>query len=232
MSVMRLPESKIQHIEGVIGHTFSNSNILIQALTHPSTKKNSGTNKDYERLEFLGDSVLSLLISETLFVHFANEEEGSLAKRRAMTVSKETLSDCAGKLGFGEFIILGSGEEQTGGRTNKANLENVFEAIVGALYIDGGLEAARGFIEKNLAPYIFDHKDAPKDPKSKLQEWAQKNGHPLPKYEVVSITGPAHQPEITISLLVADMSTRKTSYSKKDAERLAAEEIVNKLEIQ
>ncbi len=227
--MLRIPDNKIKLIEEIVGHIFTNSNILIQALTHPSTKKNSGINKDYERLEFLGDSVLSLLISEILFVHFANEDEGSLAKRRAMTVSKETLSDCSAKLGLGEYIILGSGEEQTGGRTNKANLENVFEAIVGALYIDGGLEAARAFIEKNLAPYIFDHKDAPKDPKSKLQEWAQKNGHPLPKYDVVSITGPAHQPEITIALSVADMNTTKTSYSKKDAERLAAEEIVNKL---
>lgn len=226
-----LQEEKISTLEEKIGYYFRNKSLLVQSLTHPSTKKNQNT-KDYERLEFLGDSVISLLISEILYQYFPFEDEGALAKRRASLVCRDGLAEVALIIGLGEYLILSTGEEQSGGRNNKANLENAFEALVAAIYVDNGLESARAFIDKFLKPIVFNSKEPPKDPKSKLQEWAQKQGMDLPKYEMVSITGPAHQPEITISLSIKDKSVTKNSSSRKEAERQAAEEMLKLLEIE
>ncbi|MDX1949188.1 MAG: ribonuclease III [Rickettsiales bacterium] len=227
----QISDEKIRDLEQKIGYNFRNRSLLAQALTHPSTKKTLHS-KDYERLEFLGDSVISLLVSEILYQYFPFEDEGALAKRRASLVCREGLSEIAQNINLGEYLIISAGEEGSGGRHNKANLENCFEALVAAIYVDNGINSARDFIDKFLKPFVFQAKEPPKDPKSKLQEWAQKNGFDLPKYDIVSITGPAHQPDITIELKLNDKSVIKNSSSRKDAERMAAEEMLKILDIE
>jgi ribonuclease-3 len=143
-------------IEEKIGYKFKNPQLLKQALTHPSSKKNRNE-KDYERLEFLGDSVLGLLVSEILYSGFPNENEGKLAKRRAAIVCRDSLYNVAKHFSLGEYLILGVGEIQIGGRDNKANLENALEALIAAIYLDGGIESARSFVKKFFADFINRH---------------------------------------------------------------------------
>lgn len=216
-------------LERKIGYSFKNKKLLTQALSHSSSKKHK-TSIDNERLEFLGDSVLGLLISEILYSNYPDENEGKLAKRRAATVCRDSLYIIAKNISLGEHLILGVGEEQIGGRDNKANLENALEAVTAAIYLDGGIENARNFADRLFKDFIADMESPPKDPKSKLQEWAQAKGYGLPKYEVASITGPSHEPQITVKLILNNYNTEKTSTSRKEAERLAAEEILNKIE--
>jgi ribonuclease-3 len=216
-------------IEEKIGYKFKNPQLLKQALTHPSSKKNRNE-KDYERLEFLGDSVLGLLVSEILYSGFPNENEGKLAKRRAAIVCRDSLYNVAKHFSLGEYLILGVGEIQIGGRDNKANLENALEALIAAIYLDGGIESARSFVKKFFADFINNMEKPPKDPKSQLQEWAQAKGMEIPKYEVLSIIGPSHEPEIEIELTVGEYKERHKASSRKEAERLAAEKLLNKIE--
>lgn len=216
-------------LEEIIGYNFKDKKLLKQALTHPSSKK-SRTSPDYERLEFLGDSVLNLLVSEILFGDYPNENEGKLAKRRAAIVCRDSLSKIAKDISLGEHLILGSGEAQIGGRQNKANLENALEALVAAVYLDGGLKSVRAFVNKFFAKYITEMEKPPKDPKSMLQEWAQARGLSLPKYKVVSITGPSHEPKIEVELTLGEYSASHTASSRKEAERIAAEKLLKKID--
>ncbi len=215
-------------IEEKLGYSFKDKTLLTQALTHPSSKKNKNE-KDYERLEFLGDSVLGLLVSEILYSQFPDENEGKLAKRRAAIVCRDTLYEIAKGFSLGEYLILGTGEDQIGGRNNKANLENALEAMTAAIYVDGGVEAAREFVNKFFIDFIKNMEAPPKDPKSKLQEWAQARGLQLPQYKVVSITGPSHEPEIKVELSLDKYVEEYTASNRKDAERLAAEQLLKKL---
>jgi ribonuclease III len=215
-------------IEQKIGYEFKDKKLLKQALTHPSSKKNKNS-QDYERLEFLGDSVLGLLVSEILFKNYPSEQEGMLAKRRAAIVCRDSFYEIAKKLSLGEHLILGVGENQIGGRENKANLENALEALTGAIYLDGGIESARKFVEKNFSKFIAAMKKPPKDPKSMLQEWAQSKGMDLPKYDVISMTGPSHEPKIEVQLTLGELKVSKTASSRKEAEKLAAEKLLEKI---
>jgi ribonuclease-3 len=215
-------------IEEKIGYEFRDKKLLKQALTHPSSKKNKNS-QDYERLEFLGDSVLGLLVSEILFKNYPNEKEGLLAKRRAAIVCRDSLYDIAKKISLGEDLILGVGEDQIGGRDNKANLENALEALTAAIYLDGGLESARRFVERLFSGFIGSMKKPPKDPKSTLQEWAQGKGFDLPRYDVISMTGPSHEPRIKVELTLGEHKVTHTSSSRKEAERLAAEKLLKEI---
>jgi ribonuclease III len=219
----------MNNLENKIGYSFKNKKLLTQALSHSSSKKHK-TSIDNERLEFLGDSVLGLLISEILYRNYPDENEGKLAKRRAATVCRDSLCLIAKKISLGDYLILGTGEEQIGGRDNKANLENALEALTAAIYLDGGIENARNFADKLFKDFIAEMENPPKDPKSRLQEWAQAKGFGLPKYEVQSITGPSHEPQITVKLSLNEYVAEKVSSSRKEAERLAAEELIKKIE--
>lgn len=216
-------------IEEKLGYSFKDKKLLKQALTHPSSKKNK-TALDYERMEFLGDSVLGLVVSEILYKNYPQEKEGQLAKRRAAIVCRDSLYKIAKKISIGEYLILGTGEDQIGGRNNKANLENTLEAITAAIYLDGGLEEARKFIERLFSTFIESMQSPPKDPKSQLQEWAQARGLELPKYEVISITGPSHEPAIEIKLSLGEYNVTHTASSRKEAERVSAEKLIEKIE--
>lgn len=215
-------------IEDVIGYHFSNQFLLHKALTHPSAAEEAGIH--YERLEFLGDAVLDILISEYLFNQYPDEQEGALAKRRAALVRGDSLAAVSAKLGLGEYLKLGRGEKASGGKKQKTNLANVFEAIIGAIYLDGGIEPAKAFVMPLFEPLAQTMCEPPKDSKTSLQEWAQAQGLSLPNYSLVGQDGPAHAPEFTIEAVIEGYPpSRGTGTSKRAAEQEAAEELLHRL---
>lgn len=198
-----------------------------RALTHPSAQRA----ESYERLEFLGDAVLGVIISDFLYHAYPEENEGALAKRRAALVCGATLADVARKLAIDRMLILGEGEAQSGGRDNDANLENALEALIGAIYLDGGLEAVRKFVLRHIAPLAESMAEPPKDPKTRLQEKAQAEGRGIPEYAVMTQTGPSHAPHFTVRATVSGWPEAKgEGGSKREAERKAAEALLSQLE--
>jgi ribonuclease III len=219
-------------LEERIDYQFKDRKVLLEALTHPSMStidKGTGLKSvNYERLEFLGDSVLSLIVTELLINNYPDEPEGKLAKRRAVLVSGATLSKVAKELHIGDSMIMTDGERNAGGQKNPRNLENTIEAIIGGIYIDGGMEEAKVFIVKHWLPLVQAMKIAPTNPKTALQEWAQKRGKPIPIYKVVSNHGPAHSPEFNVEVMVENLDpVQARGKSKKVAEVLAAVKILN-----
>lgn len=220
-------------IEKILGYEFTSRILLDEALTHPSISLQRGEKEvifNYERLEFLGDAVLSLVIAELLINKYPNEREGALAKRHSGLVHGEALAIIADDLGIGEHIMMTSGESASGGRQNRSNMENVLEAIIGAIYMDGGIEPAKKFIKKYWEQSITEMVDPPKDAKTSLQEWAQGNGLPIPIYEVVKTSGPAHEPFFTVKVVIHNMEPMVAEgKSKKKAEKAAAELMLEKI---
>ncbi len=204
---------------------FLNQNLLKQALTHRSwvneNSKNEGTN---ERLEFLGDAILEFVVSKEIYKKFPNEEEGYLTALRANLVNTKNLAEVATKLKIGEVILLSKGEIDGGGRTNPSLLADTIEAIIGATYLDRGLDAAEKFIQDNILIDADKKSQSPlKDPKSLLQEKIQAKGLQAPKYNVVSEAGPDHNKEFTIEVIVnGKPAARGTGKSKSEAEQDAA----------
>tara|TARA_R110000868_G_scaffold29889_6_gene111019 strand:+ start:32418 stop:33104 length:687 start_codon:yes stop_codon:yes gene_type:complete len=207
-------------LEKILQYSFSDSSLLELALTHSSLKQ-SKTDPSYERLEFLGDRVLGLIIAELLLEQFPKSAEGKLAPRLAALVSGATLADVARSVGLGGFIRMTDGEASAGTNARKSVLADCCEAVIGALYIDGGLDAAGGFIRRVWEPLIRDVE--PRVAKTELQEWLQGRGLPLPEYNVVERTGPSHKPEFTVELTVSGQDpVRATGASKRAAELVAA----------
>lgn len=215
-------------IEKLLSVDFKNKNLITQALTHPSLSRKGS---DYERLEFLGDHVLGLVISEALFIRYAKENEGQMTKRLAGLICGDTLVKVAKKLDLGKYIHMAQSEESAGGRLNKANLENAMEAVIGAIYIDQGLEVAKNFILTNWNALIDNMIEPPKDAKSTLQEWAQARGYPLPEYEVVSIEGAMHAPIFEVRVKVQGQVPKQgNGTSKRSAEQEAAARMLEAIE--
>ena len=204
---------------------FKNNNLLKQALTHRSwvneNSKNHGTN---ERLEFLGDAILEFVVSKDIYSKFTNEEEGYLTALRANLVNTKNLSLVATKLGIGEMILLSKGEIEGGGRTNPSLLADTVEAIIGALYIDQGINASEKFIQDNILVDAEKKSQLPlKDPKSLLQEKVQAKSLPAPKYQVIEEAGPDHNKEFTIEVIINGKTEAKgVGKSKSEAEQDAA----------
>lgn len=211
-----------------LGHRFANSALLERALTHPSVSADrEHRGGDYERLEFLGDRVLGLVVAENLFVRFPQEAEGLLARRLAKLVGKETLASVAEGLDLGSFMRLAMGEDEQQGRTNPGLLSDVCEAVIAALYLDGGLPAAKQFIDAAWSARIEEDREAPSDPKTELQEWAQARSLPLPCYSEVDRQGPPHDPVFTISVAVEGLPLRSgKGRSKRMAEQDAAAQLL------
>ncbi|HXV22944.1 MAG TPA: ribonuclease III [Alphaproteobacteria bacterium] len=206
-----------------LGHRFAAPSLLRFAVTHSSASGRGVTAN--ERLEFLGDRVLGLVIADLLYRHFASEDEGHLARRFAVLVSRESLAQVAGRIGLARFLTLARGEEESGGRTNPAILADACEAVIAALYLDGGLEAARRFIEGEWGKLMQQDERPPQDPKTALQEWAQAAGRKLPSYIVVGSEGPAHEPLFTVEVRVEGLPPALgTGRSKRAAEQAAAAE--------
>lgn len=208
-----------------LAHRFADPALLREALTHPSTdpQDRGGARFGYERLEFLGDRVLGLAVAEWLLVRFPNEPEGSLAKRHTALVRRETLAQIARDIHLGEHLILSPGEAESGGRGNEAILADACEAVIAALYLDGGFEAARRFIRNAFTAAIDRDELPPQDAKTELQEWAQARGLPLPDYGTVSRSGPDHRPLFEVQVTIAGHPPATASgSSKRVAERQAA----------
>jgi len=215
---------------------FTNINLLHQALTHTSYAnecKNSAI-KHNERLEFLGDAVLDLVVSEYLFRQLANLPEGELTKARAVVVCEPTLARCSAELGIGEYLFLGKGEASSGGRERTSILADAFEAIIGAIYMDSGFENATLFVLKQLQNDLLLVKrgEYVKDYKTLLQEVVQKDTDSKISYEIIDESGPDHHKMFKVALLVnAKQLGIGLGKSKKEAEQLAANQALIKLKI-
>ncbi len=208
--------------EKKIGYEFKDKSLLKRALTHSSYANEKGTGLDNERLEFLGDSVLGFITAEYLFEHYKDKAEGDLTKKRAYAVCEKTLFGYAEKIGLGEMILLGKGEEITGGRQRPSVVSDAFEAVIAAIYLDGGIENAKKFV----LPFIEIASEARpvfKDYKSTLQEVLQQNPTEKFEYIVVGESGPDHNKEFIVEVhLNSNVIGRGVGSSKKRAEQQAA----------
>lgn len=209
-------------LEKKIGYIFTDSQLLETAITHTSfaneSKKQLANN---ERLEFLGDSVLSIVVAEYLFTSLKGVPEGELTRRRAALVCEPALSGFAKKMQLGNYLRLGKGEEMSGGRERASILSDAFEAVIAALYIDGGLAAARDFI----LPFVSEISQVEEDYKTRLQEVVQQNPEERIRYHVTDETGPDHNKRFTVEVhLNSNCIGRGTGHSKKIAEQQAARE--------
>ncbi|RKM57069.1 ribonuclease III [Butyrivibrio sp. X503] len=219
-----LSENDISKFEGLIGYTFKDKNLLIQAFTHSSFVNEQRINKkpDYERLEFLGDAVLEMISSEFLYKTYPDKKEGEMSKIRASLVCEPALSYDAGQLDIKSYIQLGKGEEHTGGRNKDSIIADVVEAVIGALFLDGGLSEAKRFIDK----YILTNTESLekyRDSKSQLQELAQSMKHKEIRYEICGEDGPEHDKIFKVRVYVADkIMGEGTGKTKKAAEQNAA----------
>ena len=197
-----MKKRKFSGLEDRIGHVFADQALLVRALTHSSLSGGNSAVHDLERLEFLGDRVLGLVTAEELWRRYPNYEEGELAPRLNALVRKETCAKAALFFDIDKYMLLSEWEEQAGGRKKKAILGDVMEALLGALYIDGGLEAARRVYDQFWTPNIEDLSKAHKDPKTALQEWTQNKKLGTPHYDVLEADGPAHEPAFKIEVQV------------------------------
>ncbi|MGZ8996391.1 MAG: ribonuclease III [Rhodospirillales bacterium] len=219
-------------VEESLGYRFSDPSLLSLALTHASARgTDPATTVSNERLEFLGDRVLGLIIAELLYRRFPGESEGALAQRHAALVSRPALSQVAIRLQLSPSIVASRSERDAGGTSSPGILADTLEAIIGALYLDGGLQAAAAFIEKNWSELISGARTPPKDPKTELQEWAQARGIGLPAYREVERRGPPHAPEFSIEVSLPGVGAVAASGpSKRSAEQAAAERLLASLD--
>lgn len=213
---------------------FKRTKLLRQAFTHTSyvNEHKRGSVQDNERLEFLGDAVLQLLVSEFLFAAYPNRPEGELTRMRASVVCEPSLAYFAERLELGRYVLLGRGEEQLGGRQRQALLADLFESFVGALFLDAGIERTRSFLETHMFPFIEsnDFGLLMKDAKSKLQERSQHLGLGSVEYRIAEERGPAHDREFVVEVYISEERYGiGTGRTKKEAEQRAAAEAWGKL---
>ena len=219
--------SKLTELEQVIGYEFNEQRLLQQALTHSSfaNEKHMKKLSDNERLEFLGDAVLEVVSSEFLYKEHTDLPEGDLTKLRASIVCEPTLALCTREIDLGKYLYLGKGENLTGGRGRKSILSDALEAVIGAIYLDGGIEPARAFVLRFI-PHKVDVAVAGgafKDYKTMLQEIVQKNKQETLEYRLAGQSGPDHDKRFTMELLLnSNVFASGTGRSKKEAEQLAA----------
>jgi ribonuclease-3 len=220
-------QTELTAFEQRIGYNFDRHELLRRALTHKSYSHESKDDavRHNETFEFLGDSVLGFVVGDLLFRHFPELDEGALSKMKAYLVSAPSLATKAREFGMGEVILLGVGEEKTGGRKKDSLLANLFEAMIAAVYLDGGVEAARRLIERAFAAEIraIDEEDLLfQDYKTALQELAQGKGLLLPEYSVVAEVGPDHDKTFIVEVEVGSLVARGEGSSKKEAQQQAA----------
>jgi ribonuclease-3 len=234
---------ELDNLETALGHQFANRGLLEQALTHSSFAQESAeTAGDNEQMEFLGDAVLQLVASQELFRRFPAYTEGELSKLRAHLVNARHLVKCAQGLQLGSYLRLGRGEEKTGGRHKSALLADAVEAILAAVYLDGGLAAAHGFVLARLLEPELERLSGTQgevlvaDHKSRLQELLQASGRPEPRYEMIGEEGPAHRRTFTMQVLVLDaenateFASAASGKTKKAASQAAAQKALEQLQ--
>lgn len=205
-------------LEERIGHVFQNKELLGKALTHPSAD-----GQNYQRLEFLGDRVLGLVIANWLLKEFPKADEGELAVRFNALVRKEACADIARRIDLGDFIIVGTGEEKAGGRRKEAILADACEAVIAALYLDGGMDVASRFIEREWVTLLGNSAQTGQDAKTALQEWTQGQALGVPRYVMIERSGPDHAPEFLVEVQVDKKTAMQArGSSKRQAEQSAA----------
>lgn len=218
-------EKATSWLEKTLHYRFRDAELFVQAITHRSA---SGSNN--ERLEFLGDAVLDFVISDALFQLRPEADEGDLSKLRASLVKDTSLAELAVELGLGEHLILGSGERKTGGHRRESILADALEAILGAVYLDSGFDAAKDLVDRIFEQRLNAMPDAGdlRDPKTRLQEWLQARKLSLPKYDLVSVSGKDHRQRFVVSCTVIELSqtTEGQSTSRRRAEQRAASEML------
>jgi ribonuclease III len=212
-------------VEARVGHAFTDQALLTQALTHISAVGAERSRiTSYQRLEFLGDRVLGLVVSDMLYRAFPGAEEGEMSRRLAALVRRETCADVAREWQVGPAMILGEGEANAGGREKPAILSDVCEALIGAVFLDGGFADASAVVETAWAERMRQPTRPLQDPKTALQEWAQGHGRPTPLYRETARSGPAHAPVFTLSVSIDGFAAASGSgSSKRNAEQAAAE---------
>jgi ribonuclease-3 len=240
MSIVNLKKDKerlkkLKGLERLIGYRFRNKLLLNQALTHKSyaNERYKISSGDNERLEFLGDSVLGIVISRILYDECPGHNEGILTRYKSQLVSGATLGRIARNLKIGDFLLLGRGEEASGGRKHASNLLRALEALIGAVYLDGDLKAAFRFIERFFKPEIrlVEEGKGYKDYKSVLQQMVLKKFKTIPSYKIISEIGPDHKKHFIVEVLIANKRYGVGSgYNKKSAEQASAKEALSAIE--
>jgi ribonuclease-3 len=215
-------------LEKRLGHTFHDAALLARALTHRSRGADNN-----ERLEFLGDSILNLVVSAHLYEQYPQLDEGALTRLRASLVNKPALASLARELELGRFLLLGEGELKSGGYDRDSILADTLEAVIGAVYRDAGLDATQCIVLTMLNTKLgaLDPRAVPKDPKTQLQEWLQKRGLPTPEYRVTGISGEAHNQRFVVECRVAGLGEATTGAggSRRIAEQEAAARALEQL---
>ena len=227
-----------EELQQIIGYEFSRRELLEEALTHPSAfmperrrgRRRRPSRRGYERLEFLGDRVLGLVVADLLWRRFEGEQEGHLTRRHTHLVRRDSLARVAQAIGLGRYLTLSRAEAAAGAAGNPGILADACEALIAAIYLDGGFEAAAAFVRRFWEPLVEEMEEPPRDPKTALQEWAQARGLALPAYELVATSGPDHAPLFTVAASVAgDERATATASSKRIAETRAAATLLDRL---
>ncbi len=212
-----------------LGYSFKNTALLEEALTHPSCnlKQETGAPFSYQRLEFLGDAILGAVISQLLIEHFPHEAEGELARRKSALVNKNSVAEVVRVLGINTSIRFSETEGNSGGFDNVSVQEDVGEAIIGAIFSDGGFTVAKEFIQKHWLAKMLAQETAPIDAKTELQEWTQGRKLGLPHYKILEKTGAAHEPLFTVEVTVNGLPPQTAeAATKRKAERDAANKML------
>ncbi|MGR3713264.1 MAG: ribonuclease III [Shimia sp.] len=221
--------AELKALEARLGHTFVRPDLLVRAVTHSSMS--SPTRQDNQRLEFLGDRVLGLVMSEALLEHDKSASEGQLAPRFNALVRKEACADVAREIDLGEALKLGRSEMMSGGRRKQALLGDAMEAVIAAVYRDAGFDVARAMILRLWGSRVQSVEADARDPKTSLQEWAQARKLPPPQYDLVSRSGPDHAPVFTIAVTLENgLNAEATDNSKRKAEQAAAKALLDRVE--
>ncbi|MBU6448318.1 MAG: ribonuclease III [Rhodospirillales bacterium] len=220
--------NQVENASRFLGHQFEHPGLLAEALTHRSAAgaKGAGSN---ERLEFIGDRVLGLVVAEWLIERFPDEQEGKLGPRLAALVSKPALAEIAQANNVGAMLNVAPGEAKRGVSSQANVLADAVEAMIGALYLDAGLPAARPFIRRVMGSAVEGQAAPPKDPKTALQEWALKRALPLPNYQIMDQSGPSHAPKFVISVTIGAATASATAGAKRAAEQEAARNLLEVL---
>lgn len=226
LTLSRFSPARLEEISAQIGYRFTDDALLVQALTHGSTQKHKG---DYQRLEFLGDRVLGLVVAEHLFKAYPGRGEGELTAMHSGLVRGESCAAAGDTIALSDLVIIGTGERAKGMNMNRTVLGDVMEALVAAIYLDGGLEEARAFVLRTWDGLLKHPSVAMKDPKTFLQEWALARALPIPAYRIVSREGPEHEPVFVIAVEVKGKAPAEgTAKTKRGAEMDAAEQFLKR----
>lgn len=222
---------RVTEAERICRHKFKRVDFVIAALTHPSAAEGRPVTASYERLEFLGDSLLGAIVANDVFARYPTMNEGQLSMIKTSLIAGDMLARVSEELGVAPLISLGESEKGTQARGMRKALEDVYEALVGALYLDGGIESAREFVSRTLLCYVTpDLAKRPLSPKSRLQEVTQRDFHCGPTYKLVGEEGPAHTPTFTTVVLLGDRRVgRGKGSTKKESEANAALDALGRL---